>query len=482
MTGAGYFPPPGSIPTMEVPDLREFRRVHLIGIGGAGMSGVARLLMARGVEVRGSDLKDSTGLEDLRAAGATVFVGHSPGQLGESTGGGEPDAVVISSAIPERNAELVAARDRGILVLARAQVLAALAGGRRTLAVSGTHGKTTTTSMLAVILERAGLDPTFVIGGDLNEIGSGARHGEGDVFAAEADESDGSFLLFRPDVAVITNVDVDHIDFYTQGRAEIESAFARFAEQSVNIVACGDDEGARRALSLAGREAVTYGVEPGNVARLSIAKVDRLETRGWLATDGGETVDIRLRVCGVHNLLNASAAVLSASLVGVEPVAAAEAVGTFSGVRRRFEHRGGAGGSDFYDDYAHHPTEVSATLAAASRDGHRRLVAVFQPHRYTRTQAMWRELGESLSEADLVVVTDVYGAGEDPIPGVSGKLLVDALAAARPGKRLIYLPRRSDVVEFLAREVREGDLVLTLGAGDITTVADETLERIGKAS
>ena len=466
---------------MEVPDLREIRRVHLIGIGGAGMNGVARLLMARGIEVRGSDLKDSKGLEDLRAAGATVFVGHSPGQLGGPVGGAAPDAVVVSSAIPERNAELVAARDRGILVLARAQVLAALAGGRRTLAVSGTHGKTTTTSMLAVILERAGLDPTFVIGGDLNEIGSGARHGEGDVFAAEADESDGSFLLLRPEVAVITNVDVDHVDFYAGGRAEIESAFARFAEQSVNVVACGDDEGARRALSLAGREAVTYGVEPGNAARLSIVKADRSETRGSLFTDGGETVDLRLRVGGVHNLLNASAAVLSASLVGVEPEAAAEGVGTFSGVRRRFEHRGAAGGADFYDDYAHHPTEVTATLAA-SRDGGRRLVAVFQPHRYTRTQALWRELGESLSEADLVVVTDVYGAGEEPIPGVSGKLLVDALAVARPGKRLVYLPRRSDVVGFLAREVREGDLVLTLGAGDITTIADEALERIGRAS
>ncbi|MBI2237906.1 MAG: UDP-N-acetylmuramate--L-alanine ligase, partial [Actinobacteria bacterium] len=423
-----YTPPPGSIPTFEVPSLAGIHRVHLIGIGGAGMSGVARLLLARGVEVRGSDLKDSRGLEDLRDAGASVFVGHRAEQL-TGPDGALPDAVVISSAVPEGNPELAEARTRGLPVLARAQVLAALAAGRRTLAVSGTHGKTTTTSMLSVILDRAGLDPTFVIGGDLNEIGSGARHGEGDVFVAEADESDGSFLLFHADVAVITNVEEDHLDFYTGGRAEIEAAFGRFAEQAERVVACGDDPGARSALEMAGCDAVTYGTAPENLARLTVTDARRGRVAGTLDLGDGRAAELGLSVAGAHNLLNAAGAVVAASVAGVPTSVAARAAGTFTGVRRRFEHRGAAAGAEFYDDYAHHPTEVAVTLAAASRDGYRRLVAVFQPHRYTRTQSLWRELGESLTGADLVVVTDVYGAGEEPIPGVSGKLLVDALAA-----------------------------------------------------
>ncbi len=476
-----YSPPPGSIPTLDVPALDGIRRAHLIGIGGAGMNGIARLLLARGVRVSGSDLKDSRWLEDLRRAGTVVWVGHRAEQLLPREGA-PPDAVVVSSAVPARNPELALARKRGIPVYARAQILAALAAGSRTLAVSGTHGKTTTTSMLSVILDRAGRDPTFVVGGDLNEIGSGARHGRGDLFVAEADESDGTFLLLHPEVAVITNVEEDHLDFYRGGRAEIEAAFARFAEQAGSVVACGDDPGVRRALEMAGRDAETYGLGPENRARVSVAGVGRAMITGTLDLAGGERIELRLQLPGVHNLLNASAAVLAACRTGVPAPEAAAAAATFSGVRRRFEHRGTGRGAEFYDDYAHHPTEVAATLDGASRDGHARLVAVFQPHRYSRTQVLWRELGESLAQADLVIVTDVYGAGEEPIPGVSGKLVVDALAAARPGKRLLYLPRRSDVVHFLVGEVREGDLVVTLGAGDITMVGEEILERIREGS
>jgi UDP-N-acetylmuramate--alanine ligase len=446
------------------------RRMHLIGIGGAGMSGIARLLLARGFEVTGSDLKASRGLEDLRALGASVFVGHSPGNVGE------PDAVVVSSAIPESNAELSGARGRGIPVFARAQVLGALMSGKRSFAVSGTHGKTTTTSMLSVILERSGLDPTFVIGGDLNEIGSGARHGEGDVFVAEADESDGSFLLLPSEVAVVTNVEEDHLDFYA-GKEEICAAFATFMERAKTVIACGDDPGARTAIAMSGRETITYGLSPGN--DVTVEPVGQNGAAGGAVLRGlpGGPVDLALRPRGVHNLLNATAAVVAAGLAGVPAGDAAVALQSFGGVRRRLEYRGMARGAVFYDDYAHHPTEVRATLAAVPGAG-RRLLAVFQPHRYTRTEAMWRPMGESLSRADVVVITDVYGAGEDPIPGVSGKLLVDALADAEPGKRLVYLPRRHDVVQFLAQEVRSGDVVLTLGAGDITMVAEETLDRI----
>jgi UDP-N-acetylmuramate--alanine ligase len=475
-----YVPPPGSIPTLDVPDLAPLRRIHLIGIGGAGMSGIARLLLSRGFTVSGSDLKESGGLEDLRAAGATVFVGHRADQLECPD---SPHAVVVSTAIPERNPELIEARRCGIPVLARAQVLAALMRGSRAIAVSGTHGKTTTTSMISVILDRAGLDPTFVIGGDLNESGSGARHGRGDWFVAESDESDGSFLLLHPEVAVATNVEDDHLDFYRDDR-EIRSAFARFLRQAEYAVVCGDDPGAAEALREAiraggggsgGRGAETYGTGEGNAARLAVES-DGSGARGTVEIDTAR-VEVRLRIPGVHNLLNACGAILAARIAGVPPEQAAEALRSFTGVRRRFEFRGVGRGAEFVDDYAHHPTEVAATLSAA-RPGYRRIVAVFQPHRYTRTAAMWRALGESLDRADLVVVTDVYGAGETPIPGVTGKLVVEALTEALPARRVVYLPRRSDVAPFLAQEVRPGDLVLTLGAGDITMVADETLERI----
>lgn len=465
-----YTPPPGSIPTLEVPDLSGVRAAHLVGIGGAGMSGIARLLAAEGIAVSGSDLKDSPGLEVLRRAGARVVVGHRPENLGG------PDVVIVSTAIAPDNPEVRAARDRGIPVLARAQVLAALMGRRRGIAVAGTHGKTSTTSMVAVVLERAGLDPTYVIGGDLNESGSNARSGSGPLFVAEADESDGTFLLLRPEVAVVTNVEADHLDFYAD-QAEIDAAYAAFCRRSGLVIACGDDAGVRRVLESAGTGATTYGEGTGCDVRLEAVEVARGRGRARVRL-GDAAADVELPLPGRHYLLNAAAALAVARAVGVEPERAAEALRGFRGVRRRFERRGRAGGAVFVDDYAHHPTEIAATLATARADEPRRLVAVFQPHRYSRTAAMWRALGESLAAADLVVVTDVYGAGEMPVPGVSGKLLVDALLESAPSKRTVYLPSRADVAPFLASEVREGDLVLTLGAGDVTMVGDETMARV----
>jgi len=466
-----YEPPPGSIPTLPVPDLEGMDRIHLIGIGGAGMSGIAQLLLARGVVVSGSDLKESRALDELRELGATVFVGHRPEQV---HGEHEPDAVVVSSAIPQGNPELAEAGRRSIPVLARAQVLAALARGKRSIAVSGTHGKTTTTSMISVILDRAGLDPTFVIGGDLNESGTGTRHGAGEWFVAESDESDGSFLLLHPEVGVVTNVADDHLGFYGDA-GSIREAFAAFFVRSGAIVACGDDPGVRESMALAGRDAITYGSGPENRGRVTIEEPDHLGARGVLEIDG-RRVQIALRVRPAHNVLNASAAILAAMQAGVDVSDAADALRSFTGVRRRFEFRGLAHGAEFFDDYAVHPTEVAAVIGAVP-SGHRTW-AVLQPHRYSRTRSMWRSLGESLAGADVVVVTDVFPASEDPIPGVTGKLVVDAIAEARPAKRVVYLPHRSDVVEFLVREVGPGDVVLTLGAGDITMVADETLERI----
>jgi UDP-N-acetylmuramate--alanine ligase len=452
-----------------LPDPYRWARAPLVGIGGAGMSGIARLLLAAGVGVSGSDLKDSPGLAALRAAGATVFVGHRAEHVGR------PDAVVASAAIPPGNPELRAARDAGIPVWSRAQVLAGLMRGRRGVAVAGTHGKTTTTSMVAVMLSRLGLDPTFVVGGELNESGSGARSGRGELFVAEADESDGSFLLLRPEVAVVTNVEEDHLDHY-RDREDIERAFATFASRARTVVACWDDPGVRRALGALRPGPVRFGREEG--ADVRVVEERPLPGRGSRAVVevGGRRVPLELAVPGSHNVLNAAAALAVGTVLGVELEAAARALASFTGVRRRFERKGEEDGVVVVDDYAHHPTEVAATLRVAREATSRRVVAVFQPHRYTRTRAMWRELGRSLREADLVVVTDVYGAGETPIPGVTGKLVVEALAEEVPGRRAVYLPRRLDVGPFLAGEVRPGDLVLTLGAGDITMVGDELLE------
>ncbi|HEU4527639.1 MAG TPA: UDP-N-acetylmuramate--L-alanine ligase [Actinomycetota bacterium] len=472
---AAYVPPPGSIPTLEVPELGRVRRLHLIGIGGAGMRNLAKLFLARGIAVSGSDLKDSKGLRDLEALGAVVWVGHAAEQLGA------PEAVVVSSAIHPSNPELVEARQRGLPVWARAQALAALAGDARAIAVAGTHGKTTTTSMIGLVLERAGMDPTYLVGGEPNESGSGARSGSGDLFVAEADESDGSFLLLRSEIGIVTNIEVDHVDFYPGGRDEIEAAFASFAERCRHVIACADDPGAVRALRDSSAEVTWYGTAPDADVRVEVRSLAPRAARGTVTIDG-RSLDVDLGVDGAHMLLNAAATIAASHLVGVAPDVAAEALSTFTGVHRRFEHRGSARGADFFDDYGHVPTELAVTLDVARRTEPGRLIAVFQPHRYSRTQALWRELGASLVEADVIVVTDVYGAAQDPIPGVTGKLVVGGIALADPTKRVVYLPHRADVVRFLDLEVREGDLVLTMGCGDVWMLGDATLEAIGAAS
>jgi UDP-N-acetylmuramate--alanine ligase len=432
---ANYTPPAGSIPTLHVPTLQGVRAVHLIGIGGAGMLNLARLLHARAVTVTGSDLKDTKGTAELRAQGIDVRVGHAPDHLGEV------DVVIVSSAIGEG------------------------------------HGKTTTTSMVAVILEHAGLDPSFLIGGDLNESGSGARHGKGNLFVFEADESDGSFLLSSPDVGIVTNIEIDHVDFYPGGIDEIVAAFAAFASRCSRVVAWGDDPRIRRALGAAGVEAVTYG-GAGNDVIVSVDRLGPEGAKGSVKVRNGVEVPVALRIDGPHSLLNAAAAIAACQLEGVDPTVAADALSKFAGVHRRFELRGSARGAWFYDDYGQLPTEMEVTLATARRRRPNRLIAVVQPHRYSRVQSLWRELGASVVGADVVVVTDVYGAAQEPIPGVTGKLVVDGVQLAAPGIRTVYLPHRTDVVAFLDREVREGDLVVTMGCGDVWMLGDAALEQI----
>jgi UDP-N-acetylmuramate--alanine ligase len=469
-----YRPRPGSIPTLGVPSLDGVKTVHLIGVGGAGMRNLARLFLARGIRVSGSDLKDSEELRQLAAAGARIRVGHDADALEA------PDAVVISSAIAEGNPELAAARARGLAVWARQQAIAAFASTHRSIAVAGTTGKTTTTSMIATVLEHAGLDPTYLIGGDLNESGSGAKTGDGDLFLFEADESDGSFLLTDPTIGVVTNVEVDHVDFYPGGEGELRLAFAEFCARAGGVVMCADDEGAGEAVRVAGVDAIRYGVTPNADLRLTIETPGPGGARGSVAVDG-RTVPLALPIDGAHNLLDATAAIAVGGVVGVPAEAATLALSSFGGVRRRFERRGSARGAEFYDDYAHVPTELAVTIDVARARRPRRLVAVFQPHRYSRTRALWRELGASLTKADLIVVTDVYGANQAPIPGVTGELVVDGVRRAVPEREVVYAPQREDAISFLAREVREGDFVITLGCGDVWMLGDAALARIGEA-
>jgi UDP-N-acetylmuramate--alanine ligase len=468
-----WTPPPGSIPTLPIPSLAGVRSVHLVGIGGAGMRNLARLLAARGMSVRGSDLKASASTEELRELGVTVWIGHADAHLDEV---GPPDVVVISSAIPPGNPELIGADARGIAVWRRQQALAALGADRRVVAVAGTHGKTTTTSMIAVALVGAGLDPSYLIGGDLNETGGGAKHGDSDLFIYEADESDGSFLLGSPWTGVITNIEVDHVDFYAGGLDEIEAAFAAFAGKADGVVACVDDAAVRRVLDRVATPAVTYGAHGGDL-RLQVTSLGPAGAKG-IVHGPGDPVELALQVDGPHNLLNATAVLGVAMRAGIDLGAAAASLATFTGVHRRFELRGEARGARFFDDYGHTPTEMAVTIDTARRLEPHRLIALVQPHRYSRVQALWRELGASVAGADLVVVTDVYGAAQPPIPGVTGRLVADGVGLADPETPTVYLPHRAEVVAYLADAVEPGDLVVTMGCGDVWMLGDAIRARI----
>ncbi|MCE5204321.1 MAG: UDP-N-acetylmuramate--L-alanine ligase [Coriobacteriales bacterium] len=449
---------------------------HFIGVGGAGMSGIARVLHERGVAVTGSDLKDSRYARSLVQAGVPVYIGHAAENLGD------PEVVVVSSAIPENNPELVEARRRGIDVWPRAKMLAHMGEGRKTLAVAGTHGKTTTSSMLASVLAGLGLDPTFMIGGELNDMGANARGGTGEYYVVEADESDGSLVFLDPYLAIVTNVEADHLDHYS-GIDEVVDTFGEFLGSiapSGAAVVCADDP---RLPTLAREHCdahvVTYGRHPDAQVRCEGLERDGAGYRFCVTFDDGRQIHVRTGVPGVHNVVNATGVLAAIDALGLDVAEAAEALAGFTGVRRRFERVGEAGGVVVIDDYAHHPTEVRATLAAAADAGFDRVWVVFQPHRYSRTAALGREFGKAFSDADRIVCMDVYSAGEAPIPGVSGKTVVDAVLDADHRAQVAYFPHRADVCGYLVTRMREGDLVLTMGAGDVTTLAGELVQALG---
>ncbi len=465
----------------ELPD--ELRRVHMVGIGGAGMSGIARILLDRGGQVSGSDAKDSRGLAALTARGASIRVGHDASALDMLPGG--PTAVVSThAAIPKTNPELVEAHRRRIPVILRPAVLARLMDGYTTVMVTGTHGKTTTTSMIIVALQRCGFDPSFAVGGDLGEAGTNAHHGSGDRFVAEADESDGSLLEYTPDVAVVTNIEADHLDFF--GSAEAYCAvFDQFVDRlrpHGALVVCTDDQGAAglaERSDASGVRVLAYG--SGDRPELAGALLDwNQQGTGSVATIrlAGESQPraMRLAIPGRHMALNALGALLAAREAGADAGTVLDGLAGFEGVRRRFEAVGTAGGVRVFDDYAHHPTEVRATLEAlraVAGDG--RSIVVFQPHLYSRTQTFAREFGSALDLADEVFVLDVYAAREQPLVGVSG-----ASVAEHTTVSCHYVPDFSAVAERVAASAAPGDVVATMGAGDVTLLGPEILAALNR--
>ncbi|MCC3274322.1 UDP-N-acetylmuramate--L-alanine ligase [Arthrobacter sp. zg-Y20] len=457
----------------------DLGQVHFIGLGGAGMSAVARVLVAQGVPVSGSDAKDSPGLRALEALGATVYVGHDAAHVADA------DTVVVSTAIREQNPELAEARARGLRIIHRSVALSAAMGTQDLVAVAGTHGKTTTSAMVTVMLREAGLDPSFAIGGDVAALGVNAMHGTGPVFVAEADESDASFLNYSPRVSVVTNVEADHLDHYGTEEAVFASfdAFAALLPAGGLLIACADDAGASALAERSGAPRVlTYGYAATAGVRVSDTRAAGAGSVSTLhfTVDGTESqVELALQVPGAHNILNAAAAFAVALELGVDPQAAAAGLGTFSGAARRFEPRGSARGVQVFDDYAHHPTEVNAALKAARTvAGSHRVHVLFQPHLFSRTRNFAAEFAAALDLADTATVLDIYPAREDPIDGVTSELITSRLHV--PGG---YAGSADEAVAQVADNAGEGDIILTVGAGDVTALGSELVRRLaaGKA-
>lgn len=453
-----------------------FSSAHFVGIGGAGMSGIALVLHQRGAQVSGSDLKQSHYVRELVGAGIEVRVGHEAKNIDDLM----PDVVVISSAIPETNPEVIRARELGIQIWPRAKMLAALGRGRTEIAVAGTHGKTTTSSMISSMLDHMGKDPAFLIGGIVEEYGTNGRDGKGGYFVCEADESDGSFLYLEPSIAVITNVEADHLDHY--GTIEnVEKTFCQFMDlvgETGCVVINGDNPHFVELAQSTGRTFVTYGFNDSNDYVVSAGERGAGITSNLsVTTPAGTTVFVTLTANpGRHNMANATAALAVADVLGLDVTEAAVALSCFGGAHRRFTHVGTVAGITVVDDYGHHPTEVAATLAAAKPLGFKRIIVCFQPHRYSRTQALADQFGTAFNDADVLFVTDVFSAGEMPIPGVSGKTISHAVSKLGSVPEVAFVPVHHGLVEKLCEVCQEGDLLITQGAGDVTLLGPQFIE------
>jgi UDP-N-acetylmuramate--alanine ligase len=489
VTPAATAVPPRSAPLPQpvAPlDLTTPLRLHVVGVGGPGMSAIALSLAQMGHTVSGVDIRDKQVLNRLRAAGVKIDIGHSREHVRGC------DAVTYSSAIPLELNELDEARKLGIPVVRRAGMLASICAMAKSLGVAGTHGKTTSTSMLMLILAEARLRPSFVIGGDVNDVGTGAQWTGGEWFVVEADESDGTHLELPLHATMLTNIDFDHVDetFIDAGYGSIEAIVRSFDRYLAQIagpkVICADDA---RAAALAERHALDGGVTYGMAPEATYRAVDVVAGHGSFSfaveRGGVRLTDVDLPLRGRHNVVNATGALALAAEIGVDPRVAARALAKFGGVARRFEIRGTDGGATFVDDYAHLPNEIDAVLRAAreSGDGWKRVVAVFQPNRYNRMAEMWRDYADAFTAADVVVLTDIYPSGTQPIPGVTGRLVVQAVLEAHPTAHVVWLPRRDELVGYLAEHVREGDVCISMGCGDVASLPDEVLAaRRGEAA
>ncbi len=438
------------------------KRIHLVGIGGAGMSGIALVLQGMGAVVSGSDLRPSEVTRILEEKGIKVFPGHAESFLAPQT-----DLVVVSSAVPHDNPEIQAAQRRGIRVIKRGEMLAWLSNSYRGIAVAGAHGKTTTTSMISLVLEENGLDPTFIIGGQMQRTLVNAKLGHGEFFVAEADESDASFLLLHPYVGVVTNVEDDHLDYY-RSVENIRAAFRQFIDQIMPdgfaVLFAGD----RFLADLKGQTStrlVFYGFDESCDYYCCNIRARGTGSEFEAYKQGRSLGEVFLKVPGVHNVLNAMAAIAVGLEIGIEFKGIVKALGEFAGAKRRFEVVGKLNGITVIDDYAHHPTEIRATINAARQFHKNRLIVIFQPHRYTRTQLLGHQFGPAFRGSDMVIITDVYSAGEPPIPGVTGELIYRSALAE--GCNAVYIPAKDEVVDYIAKRLKCDDLVITMGAGDI---------------
>lgn len=453
-------------------------RVHIVGVGGAGMSGIARVLLARGIEVSGSDAKDSRRLQALKPVGGKVFVGHDASNL--LIDGTKPSVVVVSTAISQDNPEVIKAAELGIPVVSRATALAELLQNSLAISVAGTHGKTTTTSMVTVILQHAGKDPSFVIGSEMNESGSNAHQGSSELFVVEADESDGTFLVLPTTLGIVTNVEADHLNYWGSYEA-VEQAFVDFVVGTKTnngcAVVCADDPGAqivtRRAREL-GAKVITYGQSKDSDAVLELKPSGSVGSEFTVTYQGETYGPIKLLVPGVHNALNATAAFVAAMEQGCSGQQCVAGLQSFTGTHRRFEFRGEVAGVRIFDDYAHHPTEIDAVLRAARTVvGSGRVLTAFQAHHYYRTALFSKEFGQALGLADFVVVLEVFAPGEEPIPGASGSTMANNVPL--PPEQVIFEPSWSNVPKHLADHAKPGDIILTLGAGDIGMMCPEII-------
>jgi UDP-N-acetylmuramate--alanine ligase len=454
---------------------RNFRHIHLVGVGGSGMSGIAEILLSIGYAVSGSDLKLSPVTERLQNLGATIFEGHQAGNIQGA------HVVVVSSAVQSDNVEVLEAHRLKIPVIPRAEMLAELMRLKFGIAVAGAHGKTTTTSMTAAILATAGLDPTFVVGGRVNHVGANARFGQGDYMVVEADESDRSFLLLNPMIAVVTTIDREHLDHYAS-LDEIQNVFLQFVNRSPfygTVILCLDEANVEAILPGVKRPVITYGMSAQADVRISDIKLNGLSSEFRLAYRGDDLGIFTLPAPpGIHNVRNAAAAASVALSLNIKPEVIREALAKFAGVGRRFEIKGVHQGVTLIDDYGHHPAEVRATLEAARGCGYKRLIVFFQPHRYTRTQHLWNDFLRCFDQADMLILTAIYPAGEQPIEGITGERLAEATTAAGH-RKVVFSSTMQGGMEYILREARAGDAVLTIGAGSVGRVLDQLALLLG---